>query len=86
MLLKQNKNIIEKKIGDSLVVINEKTKKILEINKTGGFIWRLIKKGVKKTEIINKIAEKYRIEKSKAGKDVDEYIKKLRRFKLIEEK
>jgi len=84
--MKIYKNILEHKIGDDLVLINSDSKKIFTINRTGIYIWNLIKKGNDEEKIKIKISKKYRISEDIANKDLTAFIKKLKKYNILEKK
>ena len=53
------------------------------LNETAAEIFRLLKKGLKEEEIIEKMVKKYSIKKEKVEKDVKELVKMLKKKKIL---
>ena len=72
-----NPNIVFKKEGSNALLFNAKTGKLDTLNETGIFLWKLLNSSNTETEIIEKVACKYRGGKEQIIKDVKSFIRKM---------
>jgi len=61
-----NKGFIIQKLDDKTVIFDGEESVLYTFNETASEIFKLIKKGLKEKEIIEKIAKKYSIKKERA--------------------
>lgn len=53
------------------------------LNKTGCFIWELLQTDINKSEILNKLIQKYNINSEDAEKDLEDFLKICFEHELI---
>lgn len=88
--MKIRKGFVVREIADSIVVVPtgelvSEFKGMITLNKTGKFIWELLKEDITIEEITQKLIEKYNIDTNKAKSDVEKFVQTLRDAKIIEE-
>lgn len=59
--------------------------RIMSVNETGAFLWRLLESGAEKEELAERLTKEYDVDAGTAAKDVDAFLAKLRETGLIEE-
>jgi hypothetical protein len=65
-------------------LFSQETGYVYELNETGMFIWNLLKNHTNIDEILNEILRKYNISKKRAKEDLEEFLKKLIEYGLVE--
>lgn len=88
--MKIKEGFVLREIADSIVVVptgnlvNE-FKGMINLNRTGKFIWELLKEDTTIEIITKKLVETYKIDEEKAKADTEKFVQKLRDAKIIEE-
>lgn len=88
--MKIKEGFVLREIADSIVVVptgnlvNE-FKGMINLNRTGKFIWELLKEDSTTEIIAKKLVETYKIDENKAKEDAEKFVQKLRDAKIIEE-
>ena len=59
--------------------------RVMSVNETGAFLWRLLEKGANKEELTDSLTKEYDVEIRTAAADVDAFLNQLREKALIEE-
>lgn len=59
--------------------------RIMSVNETGAFLWRMLENGTEKQELIDALLREYETDPQSAEKDVDAFLNELRDKKLVEE-
>lgn len=84
--MKVMSNYIVKHVLDNEIIIDVSgdSKSIIRLNETASFMFALLKDGISKEGLIEKMLENYEAEKELIEKDVDEFINKLEELKILE--
>lgn len=87
--MKIKEGFVVREIADSIVVVPtgdllKEYRGMLTLNKSGQFIWELLKNDVTEEELATKLAEKYHLEHEKAKTDIDAFLHTLREKKILE--
>jgi hypothetical protein len=77
------KGLIIQKIDKETVIFDAEESVLYTLNETASEIFRLLKKGLKQEEIVEKIVKKYDVRKERVQNDVKELIKELKKKKII---
>lgn len=88
--MKIREGFVLREIADTIIVVptGELVKELrltIELNKTGKFMWELLKEDISIEEIANKLVEEYGIDKEKAIDNAQKFTQKLKQAKIIEE-
>lgn len=59
--------------------------RIMSVNDTGAFLWRLLEKGTGKEELADSLTKEYDVDIRTAEADVDAFLDELRQRVLIDE-
>jgi hypothetical protein len=81
--LEEKQGYISREAG--ALLLDYETNKYYEINETGTTIIKLLQKHKTVEEIMNVICEEYTVNREVALNDVNEFLKKLKKYTLIEE-
>lgn len=84
--MKTKKGIIIQKLGELFVVYDNETGTLFEFNEVGYFILNLIKKGKSINEILKSITRHFEVSQDDAKKDLNNFLKELKKRGLIETK
>jgi hypothetical protein len=69
--LRPNTEVVSRKLGDRLVVVNLRTNRIYELNSTASRIWELLEAGSDRTEIEETLLGEFDVEPSVASVGID---------------
>ncbi len=58
--------------------------RIMSVNETGAFLWRMLENGAEKQELIDALLHEYETDPQTAEKDVEAFLKELQDKGLIE--
>ena len=58
---------------------------MITLNDTGVFFWNLLQKETSKDEILSAVLKEYDVTPREASRDIDEFIKKLKAAKVLED-
>lgn len=58
--------------------------RIMSVNETGAFLWRMLENGAEKQELIDALLREYDTDPQTAEKDVDAFLKEMQDKGLIE--
>ncbi len=58
--------------------------RIMSVNETGAFLWRMLENGAEKQELIDALLREYETDPQTAEKDVDAFLKEMQDKGLIE--
>jgi len=77
------KGLIIQKIDKETVIFDAEESVLYTLNETASEIFRLLKKGLKEEEIVERIVKKYEVRKERVEKDVRELFKELEKRKIL---
>jgi len=77
------KGLIIEKIDKETVIFDAEESVLYTLNETASEIFRLLKKGLKEEEIVERMVKKYDVRKERVEKDVREIIGKLEKRKIL---
>lgn len=80
---KITKGLITQKLDEKTVVFDGEKSILYTLNRTATDIFKLLKKGLEKKEIIEKMVKKYKIKPERIEKDVNELISDLKQKKIL---
>ena len=77
-------------VGDTKVVIyvgddENGLQGIIKLNKMGVFVWQQLEKGCTAEELIKSVTDRYDVDESTAGRDIDAFLNTLRSENILEE-
>ena len=77
------KGLIIQKIDKETVIFDAEESVLYTLNETASEIFRLLKKGLKEEEIVERIVKKYEVRKERVENDVRELFKELEKRKIL---
>ena len=77
------KGLIIQKIDKETVIFDAEESVLYTLNETASEIFRLLKKGLKEEEIVERMVKKYEVKKERVEKDVRELFKELEKRKIL---
>ncbi|PWJ70795.1 coenzyme PQQ synthesis protein D (PqqD) [Ruminococcaceae bacterium R-25] len=89
-MMKIRSGYMLRKVIDTYVIMgigsdNYVPNRIMSLNETGAYLWRLLEKGSDKQALIDNLISEYEVDLTTAEKDVDVFLDQLRDKDLIEE-
>lgn len=85
--MKVKDNYISKHVLDNDIIIDKTgyNNNLIKLNETASFMFEKLKEGISLENLIEKMAEKYDVNKDVLENDVKEFINKLKELNIIEE-
>jgi hypothetical protein len=77
-VLRRSPNVIDKRLDDTVVLVDIGTNRIFELNETAARVWELVGQGLDRVGILRRLVEEFDVEE---GQAVDEVHNVLTRFK-----
>ena len=77
------KGLIIQKIDKETVIFDAEESVLYTLNETAGEMFKMLKKGLKEEEIVEKMLKKYQVKKERLEEDLNELIKKLEEKKIV---
>lgn len=78
-----------REVADSFIVLQVsgevQANRLITLNETGAFLWRLLENGATREEMIAKTEEEYDASRKRIEKDVDFLLSKMREANLLDE-
>ncbi len=81
--MRLKKGLVTSKLDDGYIVIpteGEDINKVLSLNDSGGFVWKLLEKDYPLDKIASLLSEEYGISYEQAEKDLNDFLKVIRPF------
>ena len=72
--MRPNSEVVSRKLGDRLVVVNLRTSRIYELNRTASRLWELLEAGSNRTEVEDALVEEFEAERSVVSREIDQAI------------
>jgi len=82
-MYKIQKGLIIQKIDKETVIFDAEESVLYTLNETAAEIFKMIKKGLKEEEIVERMVKKYEVKKERVEKDVKELVEELRKRKIL---
>lgn len=83
MFLKQCNDIISREIDDEILLMDNQTMRVHQLNRTAGYIWSRCNGSTSENEIIEQVAQDFEVEDQVAKKQVKEVIAQLLELKVL---
>jgi hypothetical protein len=77
------KGLIIQKLDKETVIFDAEESLLYTLNETASEIFRLLKKGLKQEEIVERMVKKYDVRKERVKKDVRELVEELRKRGIV---
>jgi 16S rRNA G966 N2-methylase RsmD len=84
MRIKLSDNLSIRKIENEVFILNRKNSQLHTFNGSGALLWEALQRESSSEVLADTLTEKYAIDRETAGKDVIEFIDRLRKVHLIE--
>jgi hypothetical protein len=73
------------RVGEEVVILDQRTEMYLGINPTGAVLWDLLVAGCRPAELVSRLADEYGVSTDVARRDVDVFLGSLRDQGLLDE-
>ena len=77
------KGLIIQKLDKETVIFDAEESVLYTLNETAAEIFKMIKKGLKEEEIVERMVKKYDVRKERVKKDVKELVEELKKRKIL---
>jgi len=81
--LRPNSEVVSRKLGDRLVVVNLRSNRIYELNRTASRIWELLGAGLGRMELEETLLTEFDVERSVVSQEIDQTIERFASEGLI---
>lgn len=81
---KQNKNILAQPLQDHIVMLNIDSGKYFSLNQVATAIWDLLEEPRSIDEICEKLVLEFEVNTENCVKEIEDYLKKMEKLKLVE--
>lgn len=82
---KQKNGVVERQIGDELVLVDSRNGYVHQLNAVGACIWRNLVDDVTSEALAESVCGEFEVDAETARRDVGGFISELSRLKMIEE-
>ena len=83
MRWKANPEVVVQRLGDSLVLVNLETDRILELNETAAALFELVTSGLDEAEVEARMAEEFEVDRATVRSEMPHVIESLAREQLL---
>lgn len=83
---KRKNGVVERQIGDELVLVDNRNGYVHQLNEVGACIWRNLMDDVSLETLAEMVCREFDVDAETARRDVDGFLSELSRLKMIEEK
>jgi len=83
--LRLDSEVVSRKLGDRLVLVNLRTNRIYELNGTASRLWELLEAGSGRTELEEALLKEFDVDRSVVSQEIDRTIARLSSEGLIYE-
>ena len=84
--MRPNSEVVSRKLGDRLVVVNLGTNRIYELNGTASRVWESLEAGSGRTELEETLLEAFDVERPVVSEAIDRMLAQLSAEGLIDER
>ena len=84
--MRPSNEVVSRKLGDRSVVVNLRTNRIYELNRTASRVWDLLEAGSARTELEAVLLEEFDVQQSVLSQEVDRMLGQLSAEGLIDER
>jgi hypothetical protein len=81
--LRNNPDVIEKRLDKATVLVNMSTNRIFELNETGGRVWELLGQGFDADRIVSHLVDEFDVDDIRATDEVKNLLMRLRTEGLL---
>ena len=83
MFLKQRDDIITREIDDEILLMDNQTMQVHQLNRTAGYVWSRCNGSISENEIIEQVVRDFDVEDHVAKQQVKEVIAQLLELKVL---
>lgn len=86
-IIRQKRGLITEEMPDGFIVVpidGDNVNRVLSLNGTGGFVWRLLAQGMARDELAARVSEEYNISLGEADADLTDFLDNIREYITIE--
>ena len=80
-----NPDVVAQRVGTDVVLVNLRTNRIYELNRTGARLWELIQEGHDRDQIQQHLLREFDVEEAQLALEIDAFLTRLGEADLIAE-
>jgi len=77
-------DVVSRRLGDEIVLVNLKTNRIFSLSPTGARFWELLSEGRSRTEIELQLLQEFDVSREEASAEMDSLVATLRAEALVQ--
>jgi len=77
-------DVVSRRLGDEIVLVNLKTNRIFSLSPTGARFWELLSEGRSRTEIELQLLQEFEVSREEASAEMDSLVATLRAEALVQ--
>jgi hypothetical protein len=81
--LRPSQDAVGRRLGDTSVVVNVRTNRIYELNRTGSALWELIEAGCDRASLEQAMLHQFDVEEAELSREIDEALSLLASAGLV---
>lgn len=81
--IRPNEDVVSRRMGEDLVLVQLETNQIFELNRTGARLWELIREGKSLEELRTIIRSEFRVEAERLDREIDRLLQELKDQHLV---
>ena len=78
-------DVVSRRLGDEVVLVNLKTNRIFALSPTGARFWELLSDGRSRTEIETALMREYEVTREEVAAEIDSLVRTLESEQLVRE-
>lgn len=80
-----NRDLFWRRLGDEVILLDQRTSLYLGINSTGAALWDLLVDGCDRDQLVSRLVDTAGASPETAGREVDDFLGSLREQALLDE-
>ena len=80
-----NPDVVSRRVGDEVVLVNLKTNRIFTLSPTGSRFWELFEAGSSRPEIEDQLLAEFDVGREDLSREIDELLDRLRQAQIVGE-
>jgi hypothetical protein len=77
-------DVVARRLGDDTVLVNLRTNRIFQLNRTGAAFWELVEEGCERAEIEERLASRFAVDQAVLSSNLDALVAELDQAGLLQ--
>ena len=79
-----NPDVVARRLGEETVLVNLRTNRIFQLNRTGAAFWELVEEGCERAEIEERLASRFAVDQAVLSSNLDALVAELDQAGLLQ--